>query len=166
MFRKFAGMFCFLLIFVMVLAVEPFNSPALAQERLKITIEQFILNQGNIWANVNIQDKDGNTALHLVVKEGHLPALFNLLAAGADFNTENDKGESAYDLAIKKSQPTTRFPPLQLPISTYGMSDLEYNIIKLENKIENLEYENRLLRDEITKQKGEMILVLMAMFGK
>lgn len=35
-------------------------------------------------ADVNVPDKDGNTALHLAVKEKHIPIIQALLVFGAD----------------------------------------------------------------------------------
>ena len=50
-------------------------------------------------ANVHATDKDGETALHLAVKERYVEAIKRLLAAGANVNATDNQGETALHLA-------------------------------------------------------------------
>lgn len=61
---------------------------------------EFLINQK---ADVNIKNKDGNTALMVACKDKKgAPVVDLLIKAGADVNVINDKGETALSLAKKK----------------------------------------------------------------
>jgi ankyrin repeat protein len=50
---------------------------------------------------MNVQDEDGNTALHLAVAAEKLRMLCNLLTnRGVCLNLRNNKGQTALDLAM------------------------------------------------------------------
>ena len=53
---------------------------------------------------VNLQDKDGNTALHCAARKGHLDVISVLLRAGADRQSDNNEAETAAELARKAGQ--------------------------------------------------------------
>ena len=55
-----------------------------------------LLNKG---ANVDVQDGNGNTALHLAAFEGHNYIAKELLKAGADYNIQNNAGKVPNDIA-------------------------------------------------------------------
>lgn len=54
-------------------------------------------------ANINAQDVKGSTPLHLAAQQGKQAVYEQLLAAGADANQVNNKGEKAADLLVVKS---------------------------------------------------------------
>ncbi len=62
-------------------------------ENVSIT---FFIQKG---ANINLQDNDGNTALHLAAKENNLDAVRTLLSAGADVNIKNKKGQKPVQMS-------------------------------------------------------------------
>ena len=171
------------LILVFIIWVSLFFSlePISASERLGVTLEQFIISGGSVWENVDIQDKNGDTFLHLAVKQRTILGVYNLLISGADPHLKNDKGESPFDLAVEYAQKryTPPIPSLTIPsayYSYYGMDPIEKEFKKLENRIGELERENKALREEMKNQQWEMeykigqhqsetILVLMKIFG-
>lgn len=53
-------------------------------------------------ANINIQDKDRNTPLHMVTKKGSLVAVETLVDNGANINIQNNEGDSPLHIAVKK----------------------------------------------------------------
>lgn len=55
----------------------------------------FLLSKG---ANVNMKNKEGNTALHLAATEGNYLGLQILIDAGADISIKNKSGETALDM--------------------------------------------------------------------
>ena len=57
-----------------------------------------------VGANVENQDKLGNTALHLAAKNGHTATLWNLIKAGAIVNARNAEGHTAHLLALINGQ--------------------------------------------------------------
>ena len=73
------------------------QSPLIAAVRreVKETIE-VLVNKG---ANLDVQDKDGNTALHLAVMKSKAVAVRILVDAGADIKMINLRGQSIIDLA-------------------------------------------------------------------
>lgn len=48
--------------------------------------------------NLNQQDSDGNSALHVAAEKGYENVIMKLIDAGADRNLRNSKGETALDL--------------------------------------------------------------------
>jgi ankyrin repeat protein len=54
---------------------------------------------GNLFADVNAADKDGNTALMIASREGHTETVKALLEKGADVNATNKNGNTALILA-------------------------------------------------------------------
>ena len=53
-------------------------------------------------ANINAQDKDGNTALHLAISKGYLKIVSSLISHNADPNIkETKRGESSFHVAAK-----------------------------------------------------------------
>ena len=57
------------------------------------------LNNG---ANVNFQDHNGNTALHLAVQNNHFDIIKFLLERGASMTIQNQAGNTALDIAIQQ----------------------------------------------------------------
>lgn len=57
-------------------------------------------NQGKPW--ITAADKDGNTALHLAVKEGNFELVNRLIINGADINAQNRLGETPVYLAVHR----------------------------------------------------------------
>ena len=57
------------------------------------------LNNG---ANVNFQDHNGNTALHLAVENNHFDIIKLLLERGASMTIQNQAGNTALDIAIQQ----------------------------------------------------------------
>ena len=55
-----------------------------------------LLNKG---ANVDVQDGNGNTALHLAAFEGHNYIAKELLKVGADYNIKNNAGKVPNEIA-------------------------------------------------------------------
>lgn len=55
--------------------------------------------------DVNIPDKDGNTALLYMIEHGYYKAALKLLEKGANPTVKNKKGETALDLMAKKEYP-------------------------------------------------------------
>ena len=56
-------------------------------------------------ANPNIQDEDGNTLLHLAIKEDlSIDTVTLLLKAGLDLTLKNKKNETALDIASRKNK--------------------------------------------------------------
>ena len=55
-----------------------------------------MINKG---ANIDVQDGNGNTALHLAAFEGHNYIAKELLKAGADFNIKNNAGKVPNDVS-------------------------------------------------------------------
>jgi ankyrin repeat protein len=53
-------------------------------------------------AEIDIQDKEGNTALHIAVKNDRLRIFEYLLSAGADYKIENNEGEVAVKVDKKE----------------------------------------------------------------
>ena len=55
-------------------------------------------------ANINIQDKAGNTAIHLttITKKGYYDIISILLKNGANPNIQNQDGNNPLDLAVEK----------------------------------------------------------------
>lgn len=51
---------------------------------------------------VNTTTTDGYTALHLAASNGHLDTVVLLITAGAEVQTKNRSGETAFDLASGK----------------------------------------------------------------
>ncbi|ESO91669.1 hypothetical protein LOTGIDRAFT_85066, partial [Lottia gigantea] len=60
-------------------------------------------------SDVNIQNKNKETALHLIVKvkHGQVEMVERLIKAGADINVYNNRGEWCLDIAVKSSSPNT-----------------------------------------------------------
>ena len=52
-------------------------------------------------ANVDVKDKQGNTALIEAARNGHDEVVRTLLAAGADVRIKNDEGKTALMLALQ-----------------------------------------------------------------
>lgn len=50
-------------------------------------------------ANVNIPNKEGDTALILAARSGHHMVFMQIAVAGPDFNHRNNNGQSALDVA-------------------------------------------------------------------
>ena len=55
----------------------------------RTSMMQWLVDHG---ADVNIADKEGNTALHIVAEDGILPSLHALLGLGAKVNAERKVG--------------------------------------------------------------------------
>ncbi len=68
----------------------------------QILSENKYYNQGKSW--ITAADKDGNTALHLAVKEGNVELVNRLITNGADINAQNRLGETAVYLAVHRGQ--------------------------------------------------------------
>ena len=49
--------------------------------------------------DINLKDKEGNTALHLAVYNQDVKNAYILLIKGANFEIKNDKGYSPFDLS-------------------------------------------------------------------
>jgi ankyrin repeat protein len=60
---------------------------------------QLLLERG---ISVSANSHDGDTALHLAVKEQRYNIIEILLRYGADFNSKNDAGKSPFDLQADK----------------------------------------------------------------
>ena len=58
----------------------------------------------NLPDTVNLQDKDGYTALHYAIRWNFLEMVNYLLANGADVGQRNNAGESSFDMAKKYSK--------------------------------------------------------------
>ena len=58
---------------------------------------RFLLKQG---AQINIQDDEGNTPLHIAVNLGHRVLVRQLITRGADLNLKNKAGNNPLELAI------------------------------------------------------------------
>ncbi len=56
--------------------------------------------------NLDIQDNEGNTPLHLAVRNGNDLILQALLAHGADINAYNNNGDTALHVAIRAGRTT------------------------------------------------------------
>jgi len=85
-----------------------------------------ILNLINQGANINLQNNNGNTALHLAVAEGDIGKVFTLLGytkSNNKINTEikNDNDETAYDIArnLKNEAIIRILTSKQLPYSPF-----------------------------------------------
>lgn len=51
-------------------------------------------------ASINLQDQNGDTALHKAIKNGYTEAARVLMLAGADLKIENDQSESPFETAV------------------------------------------------------------------
>ena len=79
----------------------------LTQERVKEILEKdgsefvkFLVSKG---ADVNVKNNDGDTPLHLAVKENNAEAIKFLLSQKADGNVKNNDGDIPLHLAMKES---------------------------------------------------------------
>ena len=52
-------------------------------------------------ADINKEDKDGDTALYSAANQGHIECLKELIAAGADINKEDKDGVTALSQCCK-----------------------------------------------------------------
>ena len=68
----------------------------MAVSRGSVEITELVIEAG---ADLNAQDKVGNTALHGAALQGRAQAAQALIQAGADVNISNDKGQTPLDLA-------------------------------------------------------------------
>ncbi len=82
---------------------HPRRPPLLAAAKAGQTRVVQMLLKGD--ADVNAQDPQGNTALHLAASNGHLFTVQILLTNKADANITNRAGETALDRAIQSSHP-------------------------------------------------------------
>jgi len=74
------------------------GKPSLAKRRLK-TLAEFL----RLGADLNIVDDRGGTPLHLVLKKGYDPAVFEmLLKNGADPDVAGGDGRTAREIAVRK----------------------------------------------------------------
>lgn len=53
-------------------------------------------------ADINAQDADGDTALHVAIRSGAHEAISDLLNRGSDVNVKNSKGETPFQLALSR----------------------------------------------------------------
>ena len=53
-------------------------------------------------ANVNAENENGDTPLHLATRNGTVEMVDSLLKAGADVNAENENGYTPFDIADSK----------------------------------------------------------------
>ena len=53
-------------------------------------------------ADLNVQDKNGDTALHWACMSGKIQAVKLLINAGADINCKNHEGDNCFDAAVKQ----------------------------------------------------------------
>ncbi|MBU1341834.1 MAG: ankyrin repeat domain-containing protein [Proteobacteria bacterium] len=83
----------------------PFGTLQLAYEESKGDRREIIPYLIGIGADVNWQDKNGETPLHLAAKKGDAWFFELLIKNGANPRLKNEDGESAFDLAPKDSQP-------------------------------------------------------------
>ncbi len=60
---------------------------------------EFLLRLRNI--DLNAQDEEGNTALHLTVLNEEIFMVYKLLMKGARYNLKNKKGSNSYELSLK-----------------------------------------------------------------
>lgn len=60
-------------------------------------IIKLLLNAG---ADINYQNKDGNTALMLAIKKTDTKSTYTLLEYGADIDIKNKEGKTALDFAV------------------------------------------------------------------
>jgi ankyrin repeat protein len=58
-------------------------------------------------ADVNANDKDGYTPLHIAAQQGRDDVVKLLLAGGADVNAKDDKGETPLQLAKSSDKTAT-----------------------------------------------------------
>ena len=53
-------------------------------------------------ADLNLEDNEGNTALHYALREYAESAARYLVKKGADYSRPNNDGETAMDIAVEK----------------------------------------------------------------
>lgn len=64
----------------------------------QLNLVKEVVNKG---VDINLQDQNGETALHKAARKLHGEVVEYLVAQGADITIKNKNGESAYDLAFK-----------------------------------------------------------------
>lgn len=56
-------------------------------------------------ANLNIQNQDGDTALHIAVRDRQSEQVALFLQSGADDTIKNNEGETAFEMAVRLNRP-------------------------------------------------------------
>ncbi|KAK8781181.1 hypothetical protein V5799_017477 [Amblyomma americanum] len=71
------------------------------QERTVSWLAEYMLSNQ---LNINRKDCDGNTAMHLAARYGHIPVIKTLVLHSADVTVQNEQGLRPYGVALQNSQ--------------------------------------------------------------
>lgn len=122
--------------------LQPASSITRAPERLLETIGK-ILEKRKINLNINEKcDKNGETCLHIAIRNGNLTLAALLLQCGMNLTQKNDAGQSAVDIAIE----IYNFPFLEMILKRITPEELE-RVLDRAIQTSQLEFLERVVRD-------------------
>lgn len=117
--------------------------------------------------DINAQDINGNTLLHYFIKQRNVMVSLELLSSGARTDIVNNDGVTAVELAYSMAMETIAewkyidpIPPIP-----YGKSNIEHKIEDLEYEIKLLKQERDLLEEKLGIQQSQTLFLAMILFG-